>query len=443
MSNLKKQKSDSINSELSQVLPGSIHYNFNFPWDLPTPHFEDGKGHFLIDADGNQYLDFFSKFGANILGHKNKEYTEKISKFILNDVTSVNHFGDQELEAVRKISSVLPIEDAQFRFCLSGTEAVLNAIRLARAYTGKNKIARFHGHYHGGADSILGGISFVDDGYVPREMDNDPRGTSGRSRSAFSDTILIAWNDIGLLQEILEANKDDIAGIIMEPICINGGGISASSEYFKSIKDLSKKYGFLVIYDEVITGFRLNYGSVYKQTEIEPDIWIFGKAIAGGSLPVSCLGASKSIMSHYTEKRVTHSGTFNGYPIGLYALSVTLDILSRENVYEKAINYSKEIKNLINNAAQDLELDIVVQGPPMAMVIHASEKEIQSTNEWTKEIKAKEEIIRDAFLKEGVLLAPPCRIYPNTMIDKDVVEFFSEKIYRVMEDIKERFTILN
>lgn len=439
MKNLSKNKK--INNSLSKFLPGSLHYNFNFNWDIPTPHFRDGSGHALLDFDNKKYLDFFSKFGANILGHKNITYTNILSRYISENLTSVNHFGTLEIKAIKKVLKSIGLKNRKLkvRFCLSGTESVLNSIRLARAYTNKNKVIRFFGHYHGWSDDLLGGDSNVSSDYIPFEAQGDPRGTSGRGSNAFNNSVLVKWNDIGVLKEVLSLHSD-IACVIMEPISINGGGVRADLEYFKELKNLSIKYGFLIIYDEVITGFRLNYGSCYKETGIIPDIWVFGKALAGGAFPVSCFVADSEIMEKYTNKKTTHGGTFNGYPLGLVAVDATLSILSKTNIYKKTVFFAEKIRELINQKAKIFNLEINVQGPAMAMVIHASGDIVNNTYDWTGEMKNKENIIRDVFMKHGVILAPPCRIYPNVMIDQTVVNYLDSKIDDTMIELKNLLT---
>ncbi|MBD3280064.1 aminotransferase class III-fold pyridoxal phosphate-dependent enzyme [Candidatus Dojkabacteria bacterium] len=430
-------KNSKINQKLSSYLPGALHYNFSFPWEKNPVHFVDGNGHFIFDLEGKKHLDFFSKFGALFIGHKNKEYLERLSQG-LRRVTAVDHFGEEELVAIEQLIERVPGAD-QARFSLSGTEAVQNALRLARAYTGKNMFIRFNGHYHGSMDNILGGSSVKEHKYIPREMNNDPRGTLGRAMHAFDDSILIPWGDISALKNAIKLHKNTIAAVLMEPVCINGGGVWSKKEYLVEMKQILEKEKVLLIFDEVITGFRLSNGSAQNIVGISPDIWIFGKAISGGSLPVSCIMSRKGIMEVYKMKTTTHGGTYNGYPLGIQAVGATLDILGEIGIYERTAKTSIKLKNLILSAAKSFDLDLSIQGHPLAMVIHASTKEVKTSSEWTSEMKLKEEIIRKAFLENCIMLAPPCRIYPNISINGEVIDFVTEKLPTIFETVKKKF----
>lgn len=436
---MKNPKNKLLNEGLANYLPGSIHSNFNFSWDVPGHHFINWAGQFLTNVDGNKYVDFFSRFGANILWHKNKNYTDSLCNFFSNHITAVDHFGKDEIDACQLLISSIPVEDLQVRFCTSGTEAVLNALRLARAYTKKKIIIRFQGHYHGNTDTILGGIGYSSDWYLAQPLENDPRWTEGRSSSGLSETLILPWNDCNALEAAMGKYWDNIAAVIMEPIAINWGWFYADANFFQTLKSISIEKNFLIIFDEVITGFRINYWSVFQITGIIPDVFVFGKAIWWWSLPISSIVASSKIMSLYSEKRVTHGGTFNGYPLGLYALKTTLSILSQPSVYENAILYAEELRNVVQNAANKLNLWIVVQWPSMAMVIHAGDEELIKMDQWTSSMKSREWIIRSAFAEENIILAPLCRIYPTIMINKEVIDFISERIDKVMFNIQEAY----
>lgn len=430
-----ERSSSQLNKELSDILPGSVHYNFNFPWDISWHHFNDWHGQFLTDIAGIKYMDFFSRFGANILWHKNIEYINPICSFFQENVSAVDHFGQIEIDTLNQLKTTVPIEDAQIRFSTSWTEAVLNTLRLARAYSRKQIIIRFHWHYHGNSDTILGWISSMEDWFIPKIFEWDLRWTQWRSSDPFADTLILPWNDIEAIEFALSKYDWNIAAVIMEPIAINGWGIMADLEYFQAIKDLSIKKKFLIIFDEIITGFRVNYGSVYNQTGIVPDIHIFWKWLAGWSFPISCFIGSSKIMSLYAKRDVTHGWTFNGYPLWLVAIKSTLDILSKTNSYDNAKFFAEKLRLLIEKSAKKAWIDIVVQGPSMAMVIHAMPSILNDLNKWTRDIKQKEELIRYAFAKENIILAPPCRIYPTIMFNEDAYNFVEERMDKVMENL--------
>lgn len=433
---MKNTTSNSINEQLSSVLPGAMHYNFAFPWDGPGIHFVKGHGQFVFDADGNRYVDFFSKFGASFLGHRNERYTHYLAEKIKTSLTAVDHFGAYEHEIAKKILAAVP-QAQQVRFSLSGTEAVQNALRAARAYTGKDKVVRFTGHYHGSADAILGGTANEPD-YNPVELEGDPRGTKGRASHSFDATLLLPWNDWDTCASVLDA-RDDIAAFIMEPININGGGIDPDKEFLKKLKQASYEKDFLIIFDEIITGFRTQYGSAQERTGIEPDIWVFGKAISGGSVPVSCFMASNRIMSQYAVKQTTHGGTFNGYPLGLFAIDVTLDILSEPGVYEQLRQATRTLQEVLLEAATSHGVPLSIQGDLLAMNLHASPRPIRSLTGWTAEMKQKEAIIRDVFMRHGVIIAPPSRIYPTIALDNEVIAFVKTRSDQIFREIRSEY----
>jgi glutamate-1-semialdehyde 2,1-aminomutase len=438
---MKKSQSNSLNTQLQESLPGSIHYNFAFSWDQPTPHFVEGRGHNLTDVDGEVYVDFFSKFGAAILGHGNKKYIDSVATAMQKNLTAVDHFGPNEVAIIERLLRAVPGAE-QVRFSLSGTEAVVNAMRIARAYTNRQRVIRFTGHYHGSSDSLLGGgMQGGDHPYELVPVEGDPRGTAGRAQDSFRDMLLLPWNDQEALASALDQYKGEVAAIIMEPICINGGGISASKEYCEYLRAAATKHGVLLIFDEVITGFRLGYGSAQNIVGIQPDMWIFGKAIAGGSFPVSCVMASKDIMRVLTDKKATHGGTFNGYNIGLHAVDATLNILEDDSIYQKAIIQSDRLRAAIHKAAAAHNVELVIQGHAMAMCLHACSNTITSGTEWTDEIKAKEAVIRNAFKSQHILLAPPCRLYPSIALDETMVTHCILQLDSVFTKVREAYDV--
>ncbi len=242
MKDLSLTDSYNINRELENFLPGALQYNFNFPWETEPIHFKDGKGHFLKDVDGNTYLDFFSKFGASILGHKNTIYADSLSTEIQNKLSTVDHVGEDEVVIIKKFLSFIPGGE-QVRFSLSGTEAVQNALRLSRAFTGRNKIIRFTGHYHGSMDNMLGGFSKDGGWYVPQEMQNDQRGTKGRAEHAFSDSLLLPWNDIAAFKRVVEHYKNEIAAIDFVYKYADGKNFKVYT-YLPSVYDYPYQYLF-------------------------------------------------------------------------------------------------------------------------------------------------------------------------------------------------------
>lgn len=416
-----------LNKTLAKNLAGGVHYNFRFPWEKAPLHFVSGKGLRLKDVDGNEYLDFYAKFGAMILGHNNNEFTEYLVNFIETSLLAIDH-GQLDASVSAKIIQHVPSAE-KIRFSLSGSEAVQNALRLARAYTKKNKFIRFLGHYHGNMDNILGGTILDIQQPVPVEYNKDYRGTAGRAKGILeSQSYMIPWNNTEIIENLLNQHADDIAAIIMEPISVNGGGIMPRMEYLASVQKLSKKFNVIIIFDEVITGFRVGLGGAQELFNVMPDITILGKAISGGGVPVSCITGKKNIMDLYTNRTVVQGGTFNGYPLGMAAVNATLNILEKEGRYLRMDSTMKQIMAILENEAKKIGFDLVIQGPPSCFHIHCRTAILDDTSQWDITVQNKEQILREVLLAEGILVAPLCRFYSNIMITDDDVTLFEKKI---------------
>ncbi len=424
-------KSLDYNTKLKEFLPGGVHYNFHVPWEETPLHFVKGDGSFLWDMDGNKYLDYYAKFGAMLIGHNNRQYNEELKKWI-DKISAVNHC-DIDVEVCEMLTHYIPSAE-KVRFGLSGTEIVLNALRLARAYTGKNKFIRFDGHYHGNADCLLGGKT-IQDNYTPVEFKSDYRGTNGREDVAFQNSFLLPWNNIEVLENIVKENSSEIAAILMEPICINGGAVMPKKGYLQKVRKLCDKYNIVLIFDEVITGFRVGLGGAQELLGVTPDITTMGKGAAGGGLPVSIIAGKKDIMDLYTNKSVIHAGTFNGYPLGLAAVKTTIDLLAKDNKskYKSMESNANSIYTIFKSAARDVGIPLVIQGPLTASCFHCQEDQLTDPAGLKTETMLRNIIINGSLQKNGILVATITRMYPNLMVSKKDLEFFKERIIPALE----------
>lgn len=276
-----------------------------------TPVFmAKGKGSKIWDADGNEYVDFCCSWGPLILGHANDGVINAINKTIVNGTS----FGaPTELE---NTLAELIISNHQYlekiRFVSSGTEAVMSAIRLARGFTKKDKIIKFDGCYHGHVDSLL-----VNAGSGLATFGTSS--SAGVPESFANETIVLPLNNISLLEETLQKHSKNIAAVIIEPVPANNGLLLQSKEYLTSLRDLCTTYDVLLIFDEVISGFRLGFSGASGYYGIKPDIITFGKIIGGG-LPVGAYGGSKEIMKHIApDGNVYQAGTLSGNPVAMAA----------------------------------------------------------------------------------------------------------------------------
>lgn len=435
MGKFNTQKSNEYNKKLKTVLAGGVHYSFRMPWEAKQIHFVKGKGTRAWDMDGNEYLDFFSKFGANILGHNNSQYNESIIK-ALEKISSTN-LSDIEYEVAEMICKYVASAE-MVRFSLSGTEAVQNALRLARGYTKKNKFIRFFIHYHGNADNILGGKVGDLSNPVPVEFQGDFNDTEGKAEHILQEqSFLLPWNDLNALDYVITNHHNEIAAIIMEPICINGGGVMPNPGYLEGVRQLCDKYGVVLIFDEMITGFRVGLGGAQQLFGVTPDITTLGKAMAGGALPVSAIVGKREIMKLYEDRKVTHGGTFNGYPLGMTAVKSTLEILSEDNgkCYESMNNHMERIHNIFLNVAQENGISFEMKGANACGVYHLVQEEENISPKERMIAQYINKFVSEAMVENGILISNLNRFYGNISVNDEDVNLFEQRIKEVFQAV--------
>lgn len=431
------------NERVKKLLPGGVHYNFRLPWEETPLHFKKAADSRLWDMDGKEYLDLYARFGAFIVGHSNQEYQESL-KEIIDRVLSVSHC-DLDAEALELIAKFIPSAE-MIRFGLSGTEIVQNALRLARAYTGKNRFIRFEGHYHGNADNIMGGKVTNHSDLIPKDYLGDFKGTAGRAKDAMeSQSYLLPWNNAEILEALLSRKADEIAAVIMEPVCVNGGSVMPAAGYLEKVRALCDQYHVVLIFDEIITGIRMGLGGAQLEFNVTPDLTTLGKAIAGGGVPVSALVGKKEIMQLLTDKKVTHAGTFNGYPLGTAAVKTTLELLSRDNGASISAMHKKTkmMHDALISQAKQVGLPLVVQGPPGCAAYHCTHEPFKNTADYTYAIMSLDIILNNNLAKQGILVSTFSRIYPNISLDMNDVEWFQQKIGDALLETKMLYDEIN
>ncbi|MCC8365393.1 PfaD family polyunsaturated fatty acid/polyketide biosynthesis protein [Xenorhabdus sp. PB61.4] len=418
------------------LMPGGSHYNFGDPERPLVIPFNRGEKSRVWDLDGNEHLDMFCKFGALLVGHHNEAYNSSLIEY-MNKVTSVDTC-DLEVAVCETMVRHIPCAE-MVRFCLSGTEAVQNALRLARAFSGKNRFIRFHGHYHGNADNIMGWRKKQDLTYpVPEQFKGDLLDTLGRDPNVMTDqSFMLPWNDIDILTATIERYHDEIGAVLMEPICINGGGIFPVEGYLEKTKALCEKYNIVLIFDEIITGVRIGLGGAQKILGVTPHLATFGKALGGGAMPISAIAGRRDIMNLYTRGKVIHAGTFNGYPLGLAAIKTTFSLIEQDpGCYDRMGDIMRQISNIFVKAAEAVDLPLVVQGMPTALVYHSQNTPVMSTEGYSDKVKFCDIIIREISKRYGIQFSPLSRMYPNLLMSQDDVRFFEERIFDAMENAR-------
>lgn len=330
--------SEKLIDRAKKVSPGGVHSPVrSFRSVGGTPIFiEKAKGVELFDVDGNRYLDFCLAWGPLLFGHADEE-TLQVIESASRDGWSFGTAEPYSLELAELITKEIPWVE-KIRFVNSGTEAVMSALRVARAATGRNKILKFNGCYHGHVDSMLvkAGSGLADAASSDSE---------GVSEKVASETIVVDLNSEHQVEEIFKIHGDTIAAVIIEPLPANNGLLIQRESFLKFLRKITTQYGALLIFDEVISGFRVAFGGMAEITEIKPDLVTYGK-ILGGGFPVGAYGGSKKLMAHVApEGGVYQAGTLSANPVAMRVGFCTLKKILREKPYEKLAKMSQYLKN--------------------------------------------------------------------------------------------------
>jgi glutamate-1-semialdehyde 2,1-aminomutase len=296
---------------------------------------ERGRGSHVWDADGNHYIDFMMSFGALIQGHAHPTLVKTVSEAMAEG----SHFAaatSAEVEAAERFRRMVPSAEV-VRFTNTGSEATMLVLRLARAHTRRRKFLKFEGHYHGWYDPyLLNAHSHTPEQLGPVENPARIPDSDGIPPSTFDDVVLAPWNDVAALERVMRQHGHELAAVITEPIMANMGCILPRAGYLERLRELTRDSGCLLIFDEVVTGFRYAPGGCQEYYGVQPDLSTFGKALGAG-FPVGAVAGPRSILERmrWSENMVLHYGTFNGHRLTMKVVAANLDLLSAENVYRK------------------------------------------------------------------------------------------------------------
>jgi len=296
---------------------------------------ERGRGAHVWDADGNEYVDFMMSFGALIHGHAHPRLVSVVAEAMAEG----SHFAaatSAEIEAAERFRRMVPSTEV-VRFTNTGSEASMLALRLARAYTGRTKFLKFEGHYHGWYDPfLLNAHSHPPEDLGSKEEPARIPDSEGIPHVTFDEVVLAPWNDVAVLEYVMRRHGRELAAVITEPIMANMGCIPPREGYLQRLRELTREYGALLIFDEVVTGFRYAPGGCQEYYGIQPDLSTFGKALGAG-FPVGAVAGSRSILDRmrWGENMVLHYGTFNGHRLTMKVVAANLDLLSAKDAYPK------------------------------------------------------------------------------------------------------------
>jgi len=331
--------------QAKKVIPGGVNSPVRAfkSVDLTPLFIERGEGPLVYDADGNEYVDYVGSWGPLILGHRHPRVVEALKRCL--DETGTSFGAPTELENVLAGMIVDAVPSVEMvRLVNSGTEAVMSALRLARGYTKRNKIVKFEGCYHGHADYLL---IKAGSGALTLGVPTSPGVTAGTA----ADTINAAYNDLTYLDELFKRQGEEIAAVVVEPVAGNMGVVPPAPGFLEGLRRLTREYGSLLIFDEVMTGFRVAYGGAQQLYGVTPDLTCLGKVIGGG-LPVGAYGGSVKIMEQVSPAGpVYQAGTLSGNPLAVTAGIATLKILSQPGVYESLEEKSAKLAGQLADAA--------------------------------------------------------------------------------------------
>ena len=364
VSGLKTQRSRGVFDRSFKIIPGGASSNPRcYPiWDPYPLVMERGKGSRIWDLDGNEYIDYKLALGPLILGHCPERVVEAVRRQLQNG-TMFGTLTEREVEVAEKIQRVVPCAE-MVKFATTGAEATLYAIRLARAYTGRDKVLKFEGHYHGSQDYMLANTSSAPVAALgsPNSSYVIP-GSWGIPQETLRTVISIPWNDSTVLEKTIRDHAHDLAAVITEPVMMNVGTIPPEDGYLQRIRELTEENQIVMILDEIISGFRLAPGGAQELYGIKPDLATYAKALAAG-FPISAVAGRRDIMENAQPGRASFSGTYHANPICIAAADATLDELMANGyaAYDHLRKVGQMLQDGLEKAVRETASEAIVQG---------------------------------------------------------------------------------
>jgi len=394
------QRSSALFAEAKKYIPGGVNSPVRaFKAVGGDPIFvKKAKGAYLYDEDGNKLIDYIASWGPLILGHAHEPVINAVVEKAKNG-TSFGMPTEIETELAKLAISMVPNMD-KIRFVNSGTEACMSAVRLARGFTGREKIIKFAGCYHGHSDSFL---IQAGSGAVTFGSPNSPGVTQGTAK----DTLLAVYNDLSSVKELVKANKGELAAIIIEPIAGNMGCIIPTDEFIQGLREICTQEGILMIFDEVMTGFRLAKGGAQEVLGIKADIVTYGKVIGGG-LPVGAFAARTEIMDYLApDGPVYQAGTLSGNPLAMSAgLAMLTELNNNPGVFKSLADKTEYLHKGIAEALKEKNVDHQINRYGSMISVHFTNEPVV---DFTSSAKGNNETFKKYFhgmLNKGIYLPP-------------------------------------
>ena len=425
-------KSEALWQRAQRFLPGGVNSPVR-AWQSVkgNPLFiERAKGAKIYDVDGHEYIDYVCSWGPIIVGHAHEEVIEAIKQTALKG-TSFGAPTEVEVELAEMIIKAFPSIE-KVRMVNSGTEATMSALRLARAYTQRDKVIKFDGCYHGHADSFL---VQAGSGLATLGIPASP----GVPEDLTKHTISLPYNDLSAVENVFAQIGEEIACIIVEPVAGNMGVVLPEEGFLRGLRRVTQRYGSLLIFDEVITGFRVSWGGAQLHYGIEPDLTCLGKIIGGG-MPVGAYGGKKEIMSLIApEGQVYQAGTLSGNPLAMSAGLATLKILQRPEVYKELEKKTRQLTEGIKQAAEETGISLQINQIASMFSLFFNDRPV---TDYESVLKSNSDMFIKYFygmLKRGIYLAPSA--YEASFVslahtDEDIKRTI-EAVYHTFKEIKE------
>jgi glutamate-1-semialdehyde 2,1-aminomutase len=402
------QRSGELFGEASRYIPagaGSSARTVKFGWKPYPPFMASGSGSRLLDVDGHEYIDYLLGLGPMILGHRHPAVTAAVTSAISELGTCFGLPYELEIEAARKVCEAVPGVD-MVRFSNSGSEVVGTALRLARAHTGRRLVVRFEGHYHGWQDTIYWS-NHVDPALAgPASMPRPVPSGPGVPAELADTLVVLSWNDPDSFRRLMAQRGDQVAAVITEPAVFNTGCILPEPGYLELLREQTREHGALLIFDEVITGFRFARGGAQEYFGVTPDLTTLAKGLGGG-FPVAAIGGSAEAMSMIADGRYSHSGTYNANTIACAAVSATMDVLAEPGLFERQRALGETLMSGLRTLGSDAGLPVIVEGLGTVFQIWFSEQPIRNWRD--AERYAREDLFThwwQEMLLRGVLFHP-------------------------------------
>jgi len=409
MSRLKLDQTQALFKRAKAVMPWGVSSNFRYWGEEETPVITRGQGAYIWDADNNRYIDYRLAFGPIILGHADPRVNKSVTDAIANS-TLFAHTQPLEIEVAERMVRMCPGVE-KVRYANSGTEATMHALRIARAYTNREKFIKFEGCYHGFHDAVLFSTSMTAVGSLgSRRSPLAAQNSSGIPEVMRSLVISLVFNDLELLERTVRARYHEIAAILVEPIAGNMAAIMPAPGFLELIRKLCDEYGIVMIMDEVKTGFRIARGGAAEYFGVKGDLMTYAKSLANG-YPLAAIGGSDEVMGAIEPGALAHGGTYCGNAVGAAAALATLDILAQTDALEQIQARGARLMQGLDEIFTEAGLEHEISGLPamFGITLEPQVRPIRNYRDTARSNPALYERLARAMRQRGVEVEPDWR----------------------------------